>query len=102
MAWEHRIAKQLNAGKPTGSPAWFSGQVLSPVRHVDPETGKATFSGPLIISAYNGEVMLQGRLLRKLGHIGPEDLYDGLTVALLGNVFAGDPGSQTVLVLGVI
>lgn len=102
MAWEHKIARQLKAGQTPSSPAWFAGDVISPTRHVDPETGKVTLSGPLIISCYKGEVMLQGSRLRKLGSLGREDLYEGMTVALLGNVFSGEAGSQTVLILGVI
>lgn len=102
MAWEHLIARQLKAGQAPSSPAWFAGDVVSPTRHVDPTTGKVTLSGPLIVSCYKGEVMLQGSRLRKLGYIGGEDLYEGLTVALLGDVFSGWAGSQTVLILGVI
>lgn len=86
MAWDHELAKQLNRGKNTGGPVWFAGEVLS--------------TEELIISAYDGQIMLRSDRLRKPEHVG--ELSAGQRVALLGNPFGSAPGSQTVLILGVI
>lgn len=105
MSWEHTIAKELRNRDNRDDPAWFTGRVLSPVRHED-EEGHVTYSGPLIISAYDGAVMLRSGQLVQLARTaqapGIDRLYEGLSVALLGDIFSGEPGSLQVLVLGVV
>ena len=100
MAWEHQMAKELNRRNNKETFSWLTGEVLSPIRSVDPETGAVSFSGPLIISCFDGQVMLQGDRLRQLA--GQARLYAGQTAALLGNPFSGGSGSQVLLILGVV
>lgn len=100
MAWDTRMAKELKRRDNKETFSWLRGEVVSPVRSVDPETGKESFSGPLIISCFDGQVMLQGDRLRQLE--GQDRLYAGQTAALLGNPFSGGSGSQVLLILGVV
>lgn len=105
MGWNHKLARELRRrDNPTG-PAWFRGEVLSPVRTED-EEGRVTYEGPLIISCYDGDVMLREEALWSLAGTvtaaGYERLYQGLSVALTGNLFSGTAGSLQILILGVI
>ena len=105
MAWQHVLARELKARNNRPRPAWFRGEVISPIRKVD-ELGRVTYEGPLIISCYDGQVMLRAGQLKQLAGIaadaGIERLYQGHSVALTGDVFAGQPGSLQILILGVI
>ena len=99
MAWEHKIAEQLNGGKRSTGLMWFSGEVLSPVLTVG-DKGQEIYSGPLRIRAFGGESILEeDRLYQLAGGIHP---HDGLKVALLGAPFDHAPGSQAILILGVM
>lgn len=100
MAWEHDMAMELKKRNNPETMPWFSGRVTSPTRHVDPETGEETYDGPLLVSCFGGEVILGTDRLRIMSHY--DRLYAGLTVALCGNPFSKDPGSQSILVVGVI
>ena len=99
MAWEHRIAKELKKRDNRDSPTWFTGQVLSPVKETDKD-GNATYSGETIVSCYDGAVVLKSDRLQQL--TGGARVYAGQTVAMVGNLFGGGPGSQSVLILGAV
>jgi|GEM_PF-2052034 len=103
MSWEHDMARELRSRDNRTGQAWFSGEVLSPVKTED-DQGRVSYSGPLIVSCMDGQVMLRSGQLKMLaGAAGDEErLHDGMTVALCGNLFSGDPGSLKVLVLGVV
>ena len=95
MSWEHALALELKKrDNPETNTPWFTGLCLSPVL-VDGE-----YIGPLIISCYDGQVMLKEDRLRVLASAGR--VHDGQVVALLGALFCGDAGSQKILVLGVV
>ena len=103
MAWEHKIAEQLNRGQKKGGMTWFSGQVLSPcpVLHSNPDgTTSIVYEGPLIVSCFAGSVMLQGSRLTQFAE--QTQLVQGMTVALLGDLFSHEAGSQKILILGEI
>lgn len=94
MAWEHKFASELKKrNNPTFRP-YLTGNVISPVRNVTNIMGEqiVTYSGPLIITIYDGKVRLRENNLVVLDHCGM--LYKGQKVALLGD--------QTFIVLGVI
>lgn len=99
MAWEHQIAQQFKERDNPDTYAWFSGRVQSPVRTVN-DKGEVKFSGPLIVSAFGGEVILREEQLRVLSHV--PQVYAPQTVALVGDPFGKSAGGQVVLVLGVI
>jgi len=101
MSWEHDLAKSINSVPPPSlSAGWYRGTVVSPIRTFDPETGDPVYTGPLIISAFRGELTFEGDRLFRLS--GGLPLYNGLTVALMGDVFSKGVGAQNVLVLGVV
>ena len=100
MSWEHDMAKELNSNRNRNDPVWFSGKVLSPSVTGWSEDGTPVLSGSLQVSAYDGQLMLDGSHLRVLTSAGA--VYQGQTVALLGNPFGKSPGSQKILILGVI
>ena len=101
MSWEHALAKEFKKrDNPETNTPWFSGECLSPVMEVDPDTGDVSYEGPLIISCYDGQVILKADRLKVLASAG--QIHDGQTVALLGALFGGAAGSQKILVLGVM
>jgi len=101
MSWEHAIAKEFKKrDNPETDTPWFMGLCLSPVMVTDPETGDVSYVGPLIISCYDGQVMLREDRLKVLASAGR--VHDGQDVALLGALFGGSAGSQKILVLGVV
>ena len=100
MAWEHLMAKELKKRDKKLSSVWNTGDVISPVMNVDPETEAVTYEGPLIVSCCGGEVMLRSDRLLQLS--GDDRYHAGQKVALLGDLFGGGPGSQRILVLGVV
>lgn len=87
MAWAIDLANEFKKRDNKKTLSWFEGKVVSPVRNEDLQTGKVTFSGPLKISCFGGEVMLSYNHLRQLGTM--ERVYAGQSVALLGNPFLG-------------
>ena len=99
MGWEHKIAKEFKKRDNPQTYAWFSGTVLSPKKIVMPD-GSVYFQGPTIISCFDGQVMLKKDRLYKLEE--SEQVSLPQKVALLGNPFSHDPGSQKILVLGAI
>lgn len=104
MSWEHDLAREFKHRDNKTSPSWFRGEVISPIRTV--EDGVVVYEGPLIISCFGGQVMLRENNLQMLAGIhsaaGIPRLYKGISVALTGNLFSGDPGSLRVLILGVV
>lgn len=104
MSWEHDLAREFKGRDNKDQAAWYRGEVISPIRIV--EDGVVTYEGPLIISCFGGQVMLKEPQLQMLAGIhsaaGIPRLYKGISVALTGDVFSGDPGSLRVLILGVV
>lgn len=100
MAWEHWMAQELKKRDNKPSSVWNTGDVISPVMNIDPENGKATYDGPLVISCCGGEVMLRADRLWKF--TSDERYHAGQKVALLGDLFGGGPGSQQILIMGVV
>lgn len=100
MAWEHLMAQELKKRDNKPSSVWNTGDVISPVMNVDPETEAVTYEGPLIVSCCGGEVMLRSDRLLQLS--GDDRYHAGQKVALLGDLFGGGPGSQRILILGVV
>ena len=100
MAWEHLMAQELKKRDNKPSSVWNTGDVISPVMNIDPENGKVTYDGPLVISCCGGEVMLRKDRLLQLS--GDDRYHAGQKVALLGDLFGGGPGSQRILILGVV
>ena len=92
MAWEHKLAQELKKRNNPTFPVYMTGDVISPVRVVDPETGAVSYVGPLIIAIYDGQVRLEEKNLVVLQHVGM--LHEGHRVALLGE--------QKFIVLGVV
>ena len=90
MSWEHAIARELKKRDNPVYYAWFSGEVTSPVQTTD-EEGHVNYSGPTIVSCFDGAVQLRA-----------EPYHAGQRVALLGHPFAKEPGSQKILILGVV
>lgn len=99
MSWEHQIAKQFKDRDNPTTYAWFAGKVQSPVRTVN-NKGEVSYSGPLIVSAFDGQIILRAEQLRTLGHV--PQVYAPQTVALVGDPFGKSAGGQTILLLGVI
>mgnify|MGYP000304384181 CR=1 FL=1 len=63
MSWEHAIARELKKRDNPVYYAWFSGEVTSPVQTTD-EEGHVNYSGPTIVSCFDGAVQLRAdRLL---------------------------------------
>ncbi len=93
MAWEHKLAKELKKRDNSFYQPYLTGKVMSPVRSVvvigDEEI--VTYSGPLVVTIYDGQVRLEQKDLVVLQHCG--QLYKGQTVALIGD--------QKYIVLGV-
>ena len=83
MSWEHAIARELKKRDNPVYYAWFSGEVTSPVQITD-----------------EGAVQLRADRLQQLP--GDEPYHAGQRVALLGHPFAKEPGSQKILILGVV
>lgn len=104
MSWEHDLAREFRGRDNKDFASWYRGEVTSPIRHVD--DGRTWYEGPLIISCFGGQVMLRENNLQMLAGIhsaaGIPRLYKGISVALTGNLFSGDPGSLRVLILGVV
>ena len=100
MAWEHLMAQELKKRDDKPSAVWNTGDVISPAMNVDPETEVVTYDGPLIVSCCGGEVMLRSDRLLQLS--GDDRYHAGQKVALLGDLFGGGPGSQRILILGVV
>lgn len=104
MSWEHDLAREFRGRDNKSSPAWFRGEVISPIRWWDEDHWE--YEGPLIISCFGGQVMLKSGQLQSLAGVpaaaGIERLYNGVSVALTGNLFSGDPGALKVLILGVV
>lgn len=104
MSWEHDLAREFRGRDNKDFASWYRGEVISPIRHVD--DGRTWYEGPLIISCFGGQVMLRENNLQMLAGIhsaaGIPRLYKGISVALTGNLFSGDPGSLRVLILGVV
>lgn len=105
MGWEHDMARELRSRDNKTGAAWFRGEVLSPVPQED-EKGEVTYVGPLIVSCFDGQVMLRSEQLMMLAGVpaaaGIPRLYKGISVALAGNLFSGDAGSLKILILGVV
>lgn len=99
MSWEHQIAKQFKERDNPTTYAWFAGTVQSPIRSVN-DKGEASFHGPLIVTAFDGQIILRDRQLRTLDHV--PQVYAPQTVALVGDPFGKSAGGQTILLLGVI
>ena len=99
MSWEHAIARELKKRDNPVYYAWFSGEVTSPVQTTD-EEGHVNYSGPTIVSCFDGAVQLRADRLQQLP--GAEPDHAGLRVALLGHPFANEPGSQSILIFGVV
>ena len=99
MSWEHQLAKQFKERDNPTTYAWFAGEVQSPVR-ITNDKGEVSYSGPLIVSAFGGEVILRAEQLRVLDHV--PQVYAPQTVALVGDPFGKSAGGQTILLLGVI
>ena len=99
MSWEHQIAKQFKDRDNPTTYAWFAGKVQSPIRTVN-NKGEVSYSGPLIVSAFDGQIILRAEQLRTLDHV--PQVYAPQTVALVGDPFGKSAGGQTILLLGVI
>lgn len=91
MDWAMQMAAQVRRPKTSTSP-WWVGRVVSPIREINPQTGAVKYHGPLIINV--GEFSLRADRLTLLEHY--DQLYDGLQVALVGDI----PGNQNFLVAG--
>lgn len=91
MAWEHKLAQEFKKRNNSIYPSYLTGDVISPVMQTDPQTGVVSYSGPLIITIYDGKVRLEEKNLVVLQHCGM--LHKGQSVALIGD--------QTFIVLGV-
>ena len=100
MAWEHLMAQELKKRDNKPSSVWNTGDVISPVMNVDPDTEAVTYEGPLVVSCCGGEVMLRSDRLLQLS--GDDRYHAGQKVALLGDLFGGGPDSQRILILGVV
>ena len=104
MSWEHDLAREFKGRDNKDFASWYRGEVISPVRGWDEDHWE--YEGPLIISCFGGQVMLRENNLQMLAGIhsaaGIPRLYKGISVALTGNLFSGDPGSLRVLILGVV
>lgn len=104
MSWEHDLAREFRGRDNKSGPAWFRGEVLSPIRTVVDD--EEIFEGELIISCYDGQVMLKSGQLQMLAGVpaaaGITRLYKGKSVALAGDLFSGGAGSLQVLILGVV
>jgi hypothetical protein len=94
MAWEHKLAKELKRRDNPFFQPYLTGKVISPTKTVINVGGEqmVTYSGPLIVTIYDGQVRLNEEQLLVLEHCGM--LYKGQTVALLGD--------QKYIVLGVV
>lgn len=99
MSWEHQIAKQFKDRDNPTTYAWFAGKVQSPIRTVNSK-GEVSYSGPLIVTAFDGQIILRAEQLRTLDHV--PRVYAPQTVALVGDPFGKSAGGQTILLLGVI
>lgn len=101
MGWKHEMARAMKGAGKGGAPVWFQGEVLSPVK-----IEEHVYEGPLVISCFDGQVMLrQAQLMQLAGaaeDAGEERLHDGMSVALLGDPFSGNPGALKILILGVV
>lgn len=93
MDWAVSMAKQVKRPQASPSP-WWIGRVVSPIREIDPQTGAVKYHGQLIVKV--GEFTLMSDRLTLLDHY--DQLYDGLNVALIGNI----PGNQNFLIVGVL
>ena len=71
----------------------------SPIRTVN-NKGEVSYSGPLIVTAFDGQIILRAGQLRVLDHV--PQVYAPQTVALVGDPFGKSAGGQTILLLGVI
>lgn len=100
MAWEHLMAEELKKRDNKQSTVWFTGDVISPVMNIDPETEEATYDGEIVISCSGGEIMLHKDRLSQLA--SDDRFHAGQRVAMLGDLFGGGPGSQRILILGVV
>lgn len=104
MSWAHDLAREFKGRDNREIHSWFRGDVISPIRREEDDT--VIYEGPLIISCFGGQVMLREDNLQMLAGIhsaaGIPRLYKGISVALTGNLFSGDPGSLRVLILGVV
>lgn len=65
MSWEHAIARELKKRDNPVYYAWFSGEVTSPVQITD-EEGNVSYSGPTIVSCFDGAVQLRADRLQQL------------------------------------
>ena len=93
MAWEHQVARAFRARDNKPRQPWVLGQVLSPKKVPSKEDPRGyELIGPLIISAYNGNVILRSDMLKVLASVG--ELYAPMEVALTGD--------QHFVVLGVL
>ena len=91
MSDVHELARRMQGLKgPALGRCWLRGAVVSPKWDEDEEDW---VRGPLIISIWDGEVMLGTDRLEQLPQ--PEKLHDGMTVALI-------PGGEKFLILGVV
>ena len=52
------------------------------------------------MTAFDGQVILEADRLKTLAHL--DRVYYPQEIALLGNPFGGEAGSQSILILGVI
>lgn len=99
MAWNHTLAKELKKRDNPEVYAYFVGRVLSPKKVILPD-GTVTYVGPIIISCFEGQVILKKDRLMQLEIAGTVD--DTMEVALLGDPFSNTPGGQMILILGEI
>lgn len=99
MSWEHAIARELKKRDNPVYYAWFSGEVTSPVQITD-EEGNVSYSGPTIVSCIRWGSPAPGRPAPAAPR--GRALPRGTAVALLGHPFAKEPGSQKILILGVV
>lgn len=105
MSWEHDLAREFRGRDNKTGPSWFRGEVLSPIRRSD-GAGGWIYEGELIVSCYDGQVMLRKDQLQMLAGApaaaGIPRLYKGISIALTGNLFSGEAGSLQALILGVV
>ena len=94
MAWEHDMARHFKARDNKPYMVYFTGKVQSPKKVAD------QYIGPLKVSAFDGQVILEADRLKTLAHL--YRVYYPQEIALLGNPFGGEAGSQSILILGVI
>ena len=71
MSWEHAIARELKKRDNPVYYAWFSGEVTSPVQTTD-EEGHVNYSGPTIVSCFDGAVQLRADRLQQIPGADPE------------------------------